>query len=287
MNPAGTSTENADKIWPAPAKLNLFLHITGRRPDGYHQLQTVFQFISIADSLGFRLRTDAQIHRVSENNSIKEEDDLIVRAARALQRHTKVNLGADINLQKILPMGGGLGGGSSDAATTLVALNELWQTGLTTQKLADIGVSLGADVPVFVHGRAAWAEGVGEHLTPVDLPEPWYVVIHPPVHVSTAALFAAPELTRDVRPITIRDYFAGRADNVFESLVKIRYPAVAQALEWLTHNSGRQARMTGTGGCVFVDLEQESQARALVQKVPDAWQAFCAKGLNRSPLLLA
>jgi 4-diphosphocytidyl-2-C-methyl-D-erythritol kinase len=271
--------------WPAPAKLNLFLHITGRRADGYHELQTVFQFLDYGDTLYFTPRDDGRIRHTNALVDIAEQDDLTVRAAQLLQRHAGIKQGIDIRIDKILPQGGGLGGGSSDAATTLVALNVLWQAGLSPRDLAQLGLQLGADVPVFVHGHAAWAEGVGEVLSDVDLPEPWYVVIHPGVHVSTALLFAAPELTRDARPIKIRDYLAGGGANVFEVPVKTRYPAVAQALDWLTQESGRQARMTGSGSCIFVALDSEDQARQLMQTVPPQWKSFYARGLNRSPLL--
>lgn len=274
-----------DDTWPAPAKLNLFLHITGQRADGYHELQTVFQFLDYGDSLQFSLRGDSQIRRMTEIDGIAENEDLVVRAAKALQQQTQIKRGVDIRLDKILPTGGGLGGGSSDAATTLVALNRIWQTGLSENELAEIGLRLGADVPVFIHGQAAWAEGVGEKLEPVELPEPWYVVIHPGVHVSTQALFAAPELTRDALPITIRAYLAGGAVNVFEAPVKSRFPEVAAALNWLAENSGRQALMTGTGSCVFAAIGDESTARQLVQDVPRQWTSFCARGLNRSPLM--
>ena len=273
--------------WPAPAKLNLFLHITGRRADGYHELQTLFQFLDYGDSLRFTPRADGRILRIGDVAGVAAQDDLTVRAAQLLQRHTGVQQGADIRIDKVLPLGGGLGGGSSDAATTLVALNRLWRTGLSRSALAQLGLQLGADVPVFVHGHAAWAEGVGEVLSDVEITEPWYVVIHPGVHVATAALFAAPELTRDVRPITIRDYLAGAAGNVFELPVKTRYPVVAQALEWLSRQSGRQAAMTGSGSCIFVALDSEEQAGQLAQKVPPPWQSFFARGLNRSPLLAA
>ena len=276
--------------WPAPAKLNLFLHITGRRADGYHSLQTLFQFLDLGDALQFTPRNDGRICRINTIEGVAEQDDLTIRAAQLLQRHTGVSQGADIRINKILPQGGGLGGGSSDAATTLTALNCIWGTGLSRPELAQLGLQLGADVPVFVLGHSAWAEGIGEVLSDIDLPEPWYVVIHPGVHVCTAALFAAPELTRDARPITIRDYLAGRACNVFESLVKARYPEVAQALEWLSRQSGRQARMTGSGSCIFVALDSEQQAKTLAQavahpSVAQPWQSFYARGVNRSPLI--
>lgn len=286
------------KIWPAPAKLNLFLHITGRRTDGYHELQTVFQFLDYGDELRFRLRDDGQVHRVNDVAGVPEADDLVVRAAHLLQSATGCRQGVDILLEKRLPMGGGLGGGSSDAATTLVALNQLWQLGLDEDRLATLGLRLGADVPVFIRGRAAWAEGVGERLEPLSLPEPWFVVLVPPVHVSTEALFADPQLTRDAQPLKIADYLSGLgvADfglrkggpgstrNVFEPLVRQRYPEVDAALAWLTRFA--PARLTGTGACVFAAFADESQARAVERQVEGRWQTIVAMGCNRSPLLV-
>ena len=269
--------------WPAPAKLNLFLHITGRRADDFHLLQTVFQFLDYADVLHFTVRTDGAVRRLSELPGVAAEGDLVVRAARLLQTETGCRLGADIRLEKRLPMGGGLGGGSSDAATTLVALNALWQLRLPVERLAALGLTLGADVPVFVRGQAAWAEGVGERLEPVDLPEPWYLVLVPPVGVSTAAVFGAPELTRDCPPITIRDFLAGIGRNVCEPVVRARFPAVAAALDWLAHFA--PARMTGTGCCVFAAFAVESAAREVAAQLPAGWHGFVARGCNRSPLL--
>lgn len=268
--------------WPAPAKLNLFLHITGQRADGYHQLQTVFQFLDVADELRFTLRDDGRIHRVTELADVPESQDLVVRAARLLQAECACRLGVDIRLRKVLPMGGGLGGGSSDAATTLVALNHLWRCGLDRASLAALGLQLGADVPVFVHGHAAWAEGVGEILTPLELPEPWYVVLAPEAHVSTAALFADPQLTRDARPIRIRDFLAGAGSNAFEPLVKKQYPEVAAAMAWLGRFS--QAHLTGTGACVFAAFDSRSAAQSVADKALGRWTAMVAAGRNRSPL---
>lgn len=269
--------------WPAPAKLNLFLHITGRRADGYHLLQSVFQFLDYGDSLAFTLRSDGGIRRNDTLPGVAPEQDLIYRAARLLQEHTRCSRGADIALHKHLPMGGGLGGGSSDAATTLVALNQLWQLGLPQAELANLGLKLGADVPVFIHGEAAWAEGVGEQLTPIDLPEPWFVVIIPPIQVATGEIFNAPELTRDCPPITIRDFLSGCGSNVCQPLVAKRYPAVAEALEWL----GQYGRsiMTGTGACVFAAFDARTQAEEVFRQRPSGWQGFVAQGKNRSPLL--
>ncbi|MBI3343382.1 MAG: 4-(cytidine 5'-diphospho)-2-C-methyl-D-erythritol kinase [Gammaproteobacteria bacterium] len=272
--------------WPAPAKLNLFLHITGRRADGYHELQTVFQFLDYGDELRFTVRDDGVIRALHNLPGVASEQDLTVRAARLLKENTGTSLGADIELAKRLPIGGGLGGGSSDAATTLVALNHLWKLGLSVDELAKLGLRLGADVPVFIHGRAAWAEGVGERLTPMQLEEPWYVVIAPPCRVSTGEIFASPDLTRDAKPITIRGFLAGKGGNDCEVLVCQRYPEVAQALRWLGGHAS--ARMTGTGSCVFAAFPDEMSARRVagqfIAERPDGGQAFVAQGLNLSPL---
>ena len=274
--------DNVSTVWPAPAKLNLFLHITGRRPDGYHELQTLFQFVDYGDALRFSVTDDGIVRRCEVLAGVSEAEDLTLRAARLLQAETGCTRGVDIHIDKRLPMGGGLGGGSSDAATTLVALNHLWALNLSEHRLATLGLSLGADVPVFVRGRAAWAEGVGDRLEPVALPEPWYVILQPDAHVATAALFADPRLTRDLRPIKIRDYLAGGGQNVFEPLVRAAYPDIDAALEWL---SGRaEARMTGTGACVFAAFEHESQARDVAEQAAGRWRAIVARGCNRSPL---
>lgn len=272
-----------DKVWPAPAKLNLMLRIVGRREDGYHLLQTVFQFLDVADMLRFQLRPDGEIRRATSLLGVPEGEDLVVRAARLLQQEAAVALGADIYLDKRLPMGGGLGGGSSDAATALVALNQLWQTGLDGDALAALGLRLGADVPVFVRGYAAWAEGVGESLVPIDLPEPWYLVLAPPCHVSTAEVFSDPELTRDSPRITIPDFLAGRVENDCTEVVSRRYPAVAEAMEWLGQYA--KPRLTGTGACIFAAFEDEASARRVLQQVPQGYQGLLARGMNRSPLL--
>lgn len=268
--------------WPAPAKLNLFLHIVGRRPDGFHLLQTVFQFLDIGDSIHIAAREDGVIRRLTSLEGVAEEADLTVRAARLLQAAAKISLGADIAVEKRLPMGAGLGGGSSDAATVLVALNHLWNTGLTEDRLAELGLSLGADVPVFVRGRSAWAEGIGERLLPVDLPEPWYVVIVPPCHVSTAEIFGAAELTRNAPPITIAAFLSGAGINVCEAVVQRRYPEVAEALAWLNRHA--PARMSGTGAAVFAPCDSEAAARKIVAAAPAAWRAWVTKACNRSPL---
>ncbi len=268
--------------WPAPAKLNLFLHITGRRADGYHELQTLFQFLDYGDELCFELREDGEIHRVTELDGIPEADDLVVKAAALLQQHTRCGAGVDIYVDKKLPMGGGLGGGSSDAATTLVALNHLWGLNLSTDELAKLGVQLGADVPVFVHGWAAWAEGVGEKLTPVQPEEPWYLVLIPASHVSTAEIFNDFELTRGCASIKMRDFLEGNSSNVCEPVVSKRYPEVRKSIEWLSKYA--PTKMTGTGACVFASFAQEEDAQNVLKKLPEKWQGFVAKGMNLSPL---
>ncbi|HHH36871.1 MAG TPA: 4-(cytidine 5'-diphospho)-2-C-methyl-D-erythritol kinase [Gammaproteobacteria bacterium] len=272
-----------DGPWPAPAKLNLFLHIVGRRGDGYHLLQTVFQLLDLCDHLLFRVRRDGVVRRCAPLPGVPEEADLTVRAARLLQAETGCRLGVEIHLDKRLPMGGGLGGGSSDAATVLVALNRLWGLGLSRDRLLSLAARLGADVPVFILGRPAWAEGVGERLQPLTLPCPWYVVIDPGCRVSTAELFQAPELTRDCQVITIDGFLCGQGGNVFEAVVRRRHPAVAAALDWLGRHG--RARLTGTGGCVFAAFDDEAQARAVCADVPAPWRAHVARGLDRSPLL--
>jgi len=271
--------------WPAPAKLNLFLHITGRRDDGYHELQTVFQLLDFGDRLRLRVREDGQIQRLSAIQGVEPEQDLTVRAARLLQQHSSCSLGVSIEIDKRIPMGGGLGGGSSDAATVLLVLNQLWRTGLDVNQLAQLGLSLGADVPVFVRGESAWAEGVGERLNAVKLPERWFFVLCPEVSIPTAELFASPQLTRDARPITIRDYLAGAGSNVFEPLVRERYPVVDEAIKWLTQTSGVPARMTGTGSSIFIAVNDEQHAQQIMASLPDRWQAFYARGVNQSPLI--
>ncbi|HHJ11752.1 MAG TPA: 4-(cytidine 5'-diphospho)-2-C-methyl-D-erythritol kinase [Chromatiales bacterium] len=270
-------------LWPAPAKLNLFLQVTGRRADGYHELQTVFQFLDHGDALAFLPAPAGEIRRQNEVPGVPEAEDLVVRAARLLATESGCGQGVTIVLDKRLPMGGGVGGGSSDAATTLVALNALWGLGLSEDELARLGLQLGADVPVFVRGRAAWAEGVGERLQPVDLPEPWYLVLCPPVAVSTAAVFADPQLTRDSPPITICDFLSGRGENTLEPVVRRLHPEVGEALDWLAAHA--PARMTGSGGCVFAAFGTRREARQVLEQAPEGWQGFVARGRNRSPLL--
>jgi 4-diphosphocytidyl-2-C-methyl-D-erythritol kinase len=247
--------------WPAPGKLNLFLHVVGRRPDGYHLLQTAFQFIDLCDELRFWARPPGVIERCSDLAGVPPEDDLCVRAAR---------------------MQGGVGGGSSDAATVLVALNELWGLQLPDPELAELGLALGADVPVFVHGQAAWAEGVGEKLTPMDPPEPVYLLVRPDATVSTAEIFKAPELTRDSPAITIRSFLMTGGRNDCEPVVRRRFPAVAEALDWLGRFA--PARLTGTGSCVYAAMPDEEHAREALASLPRRWTGYVVRGLNRSPL---
>jgi len=268
--------------WPAPAKLNLFLHVVGRRPDGYHLLQTAFQFIDLADELRFWQRPPGLVERVGEVPGVSPEQDLAVRAARLLAAHCPGAGGVAIEVRKRIPLQGGLGGGSSDAATVLVALNELWGCGLGPDRLAEIGLGLGADVPVFVHGRAAWAEGVGERLTPLDLPEPVYLLVRPDAAVPTAAVFGAPELTRDTPVITIRGFLTTGGRNDCEAVVRRRFPAVAEALDWVGRHA--PARLTGTGSCVFAAMPDEAGARAALRQLPERWTGHVVRGLNRSPL---
>lgn len=266
---------------PAPAKLNLFLHVTGRRPDGYHTLQTVFQLLDYGDTLHFQLDDHLQLD--TDLPALAGNDNLILRAARALQQATGCTQGARIRLDKRIPLGGGLGGGSSDAATTLHGLNTLWQTGLNEDQLADLGLPLGADVPLFVRGRSAWAEGVGEQLTPLTLPDAWFTVLTPACAVATAAVFSHSELTRHTSPITMAAFFSGDGHNDCEPVVRKQYPEVDRALRWLQQFG--QARMTGTGSSVFVTLPTQAAAKAaLAQSHPQGFHGFVASALNCSPL---
>ena len=273
--------------WPAPGKLNLFLHVLGRRPDGYHELQTAFQFVDLCDSLRFYARPFGVLERLDAVPGVAPTDDLTVRAARLLadlaRARGRVVPGVAIGIQKRLPIGGGVGGGSSDAATVLVALNELWGLGLPVEDLADLGVRLGADVPVFVLGRAAFAEGVGERLMPVDFPESTFLLLKPRVAISTAEIFKAPELTRDSPVTTIGGFLQAGGRNDCEPVVRARYPEVAAALDWL--QAFGPARLTGTGSCVFASLPDEAAAHTVLSQVPREWQAWATRGLNHSPLL--
>jgi 4-diphosphocytidyl-2-C-methyl-D-erythritol kinase len=273
----------ADGAWLAPAKLNLTLRVLGRRADGYHRLQSVFQFLDRCDRIFLEPRADGQIQRLAGAPGVSADQDLVVRAARLLQNHTGCRQGAELRVEKVLPLGGGLGGGSSDAATTLHGLNQLWGLGLEIDELAALGLSLGADVPVFVRARAAWAEGVGEELTPVELPEPWYLVLTPPCQVPTAAVFADPDLTRDSPPITIAGFIAGDDRNDCLAVVLKRYAAVAQAFAWLEARA--EARLTGTGGCLFAACAGRDAAEALAAQAPSQWSPMVARGCNRSPLM--
>jgi 4-diphosphocytidyl-2-C-methyl-D-erythritol kinase len=272
---------------PAPAKLNLFLHVVGRRPDGYHLLQTLFRFIDLHDTLHFSLREDGVVRRTQAVEGVPEEHDLCVRAARLLQSETGCGLGVDITLEKCIPMGGGLGGGSSDAATTLIALNRLWSLGLSRARLMQLGLQLGADVPVFVFGENAFAEGVGEELQAYPLPEAWYVVLFPPVHVPTARIFAHPELTRDtvsltMRALSERQFRERQLHNDLQPLVCDLYPEVALYIAWLEKYS--KAMMTGSGACVFAEFAGRSQAEAVMKQLPHGMQGVVAQGLARHPL---
>jgi 4-diphosphocytidyl-2-C-methyl-D-erythritol kinase len=281
---------------PAPAKLNLFLHVTGRRADGYHLLQSVFQLIDHGDTLDVDLRSDERIVRVNEVPGVPEEQDLIVRALRALQaayqrRHGKLPPGIAVRIVKRLPMGGGLGGGSSDAATALMAANYLWQAGFTDAELMAIGLPLGADIPFFLFGETAFAEGVGEALQAVPGPDCWYVVIEPGVSVPTAAIFTAPDLTRNTKPITVADFLgrqAGSTDavgfgrNDLQDVAVRLFPPVAEAIEWLGNHGA--ARMTGSGACVFSAFSTEQEAERVVQQVPAKWTAWKARSLTKHPM---
>ncbi len=267
---------------PAPAKLNLFLHITGRRADGYHDLQTLFQFLDYADELSFALREDGEIRLHSQLRDVAHDSNLIVKAARQLQHASGCRLGADIWLDKHLPMGGGLGGGSSDAATTLLGLNHLWQLGWDKDRLAILGLSLGADVPVFVHGHAAFAEGVGEKLTAVELDEPWFLVAIPQVTVSTAEVFSDPELTRDTPANKLRSLLEGGGRNDCQPVVQKRYKEVDNALILL--NKFVPARLTGTGACVFGSFPNEDDADKVARQLPATLPSFIAQGRNVSML---
>lgn len=270
--------------WPAPAKLNLFLHVVGRRADGYHLLQTAYQLLDWCDTIRLRCRADGRIVRVTGLEGVAAEDDLCVRAARLLQRETGTRLGADLAVEKQLPMAAGVGGGSSDAATVLVALNAMWGTGLGLDRLAELGLRLGADVPVFVCGRTSFAEGIGEQLTPLDLPSRWYVVIDSGQAVATRDAFAALELTAAEQLVTIPRFVGGMPTrNVFETVLGERHGRIAQALDWLGRHG--QARLTGTGGAVFAPLPSRQEALRVVRDCPPGMRGWVARGISRSPLL--
>ena len=270
-------------IWPAPAKLNLFLHIVGRRADGYHLLQTAFQLLDWGDEVRLRLRDDGAIRRIDPLPGVSEEADLGLRAALALRNATNGRLGVDIAIDKRLPIGGGLGGGSSDAATVLVALNALWRTRLDTDALAAIALTLGADVPLFVRGKSAWGEGIGEVLTPMDLPERWYVVVDPGVAVPTRELFQVPELTRNSPRLTIPLFVSGAVTgNAFEPVARARFARVAAALDWLGEHG--EARLSGSGGSVFATVASRDAGAALVERCPVGMRAWVVRGVAESPL---
>ncbi|MCP1628272.1 4-diphosphocytidyl-2-C-methyl-D-erythritol kinase [Citrobacter amalonaticus] len=274
--------------WPSPAKLNLFLYITGRRADGYHTLQTLFQFLDYGDTLSLEPRRDGEIHLLTPVDGVAHEDNLIVRAARLLMKtaaergRLPAGSGADIRIEKRLPMGGGLGGGSSNAATALVALNHLWQCGLSLDELAALGLTLGADVPVFVRGHAAFAEGVGEILTPVEPAEKWYLVVHPGVSIPTPMIFNDPDLPRNTPKRSIETLLKCEFSNDCEVIARKRFREVDAALSWLLEYA--PSRLTGTGACVFAEFDTESRARQVLEQAPEWLNAFVAKGVNLSPL---
>ena len=268
--------------WPSPAKLNLFLHILGKYDNGYHQLQTRFQLLDRGDELAFDVTNDGNITLNPSIPGVNDEDNLIVKAARLLQTHTGTDKGANIRLKKSLPMGGGIGGGSSNAATVLVALNYLWQCGLSTAELAGLGLRLGADVPIFVEGRTGFAGGVGEHISPADLDEQWYLVVNPGIHVGTADIFREPALPRNTPPMEWHNYTFAATHNDCQSIVCKKHPEVAILLQWLLQFA--PSRMTGTGACVFSVFSDEHSARRVLGKLPAEWSGFVAKGVNMSPL---
>ena len=284
---------------PAPAKLNLFLHVVGRRADGYHELQTVFQFVELADRVRIARRADGLLRRTVEIPGVAEADDLVIRAAELLRDEFGVDEGVDIAVEKRIPLGGGLGGGSSDAASTLVGLDRLWNLGLDADRMAALALRLGADVPVFVRGAASWAEGVGERLVPIVLERPWYVLIVPPFSVSTAAVFGAPALTRNTPGLRISQLLPGREGgpdtpvriepllaatrNDCEPVVRAMHPPVGEAVDWLSQHS--RGRMTGTGATAFAPFGTREQALEVASAAPAPWRGLVARGLNRSPLL--
>ena len=267
----------------SPAKLNLFLHLTGRRADGYHTLQTLFQLLDYGDWMQFETLPGNRIEVDCKGLHIPRRDNLVYRAARLLQQHCRIRRGARIRLDKKLPSGGGLGGGSSNAGTTLLALNRLWELGLSTGQLAELGLALGADVPLFVRGHSAWAEGIGERLTPLQLAEQWYVVISPPGGVSTAEVFSQQDLTVGTPPIKMATFFQRGGVNDCQPVVRRLYPQVNDALVWLQQFG--QARLTGTGACVFLAMADPVQAESVFAQKPAHWHGFVARGVNRSPVL--
>lgn len=282
---------NTVYYWPAPAKLNLFLHLTGRRADHYHELQTVFQLIDYCDELSFTQRSDPQINCtcLSLLNPVSaavipDEDNLAIKAARLLQDRNKNSPGVDILIKKRIPIGGGLGGGSSNAATTLVVLNHLWNMHLSLEELLNLGITLGADVPIFIQGESSWAEGIGEKLQAIPLPETWFVVMIPPLTISTAKLFSHPRLTYNTTPIKIQTFLSGSLNthNDFEHIVRQDYPMIAEGLDFLNHYA--PARLSGTGACIFATLKSKIAAETLLEKIKAPYQGFVCKGLTTSPL---
>ena len=272
-------------FYPAPAKLNLFLHVVGRRSDGYHLLQTVFRFLDFSDQVSFTIRDDDKIQLNTPISGVPADKNLCIQAAQLLQKESGISLGVEISLEKIIPMGGGLGGGSSDAATTLLALNRLWDLNWSREKLMELGLNLGADVPVFIFGENAFAEGVGEKLKPIKLLPAWYLVLTPPVHVSTADIFASKELTRNTIPVRIPPFSVGLGHNDLESVVCLAYPQVARHLEWLRQlNRTTMVAMTGSGACVFAEFITESAARMALASVPIGMSGFVVQGLDRHPM---
>lgn len=279
---AVSGESNWDRAWPAPAKLNLFLHVVGRREDGYHLLQSVFRLIDCCDWVRFSPLAGARVALAHLLDGVEEDQELCVRAARLLQAHTGCRKGVEIRLEKNIPVGGGLGGGSSDAATTLMVLNRLWGLGLGRPRLAELGLQLGADVPFFIFGQNAFVEGVGERLTPLVLPAAWYLVLVPPVAVSTREIFSLPNLTRNTKSVTISSFSAGFGRNDLESAVCGRYPVVGRHLDWLRAHG--DARMSGSGACVFSEFSTEAQARAVASRLPPDIRGFVAQGLECHPL---
>jgi 4-diphosphocytidyl-2-C-methyl-D-erythritol kinase len=269
--------------FPAPGKLNLFLHVLGRRADGYHLLQTVFRLIDVCDRVGIATRADGEIRRHEPLAGVPAEEDLCVRAARLLQQRCGTRQGADLALEKNLPIGGGLGGGSSDAATTLIVLNRLWGAGLTRDALQGLAAQLGADVPFFVFGENALGEGIGERLSALALPPAWYLVLVPPVALATRDMFSDNALTRNTKPLKIPPFFSGLGANDLEPVALRRSPEIAAHLTWLRARVP-QARMTGSGACVFAEFATEQEARALLGELPGAMRGFVARGLERHPL---
>ncbi len=272
-------------VCPAPAKLNLFLHVVGRREDGYHLLQTVFRFLDFSDQLRFALQENGAVKLHTPTPGVPEESDLCIRAAKLLRQESGTSLGVEIFLEKRIPMGGGLGGGSSDAATTLLALNRLWGLGWNRSRLMELGLRLGADVPVFIFGENAFAEGIGEKLAPIMLPPAWYLVLTPPAHVPTAQVFASNELTRNTIPIKIPPFSVAQGHNDLEPVVCRAYPEVARHLQWLKQlDRATMAAMTGSGACVFAEFATEAEAQRALTQLPDSMKGFVAQGLNRHPM---